>query len=144
VAAALIVGGGGAAFAYWTSSGSGTGTATTGTSETFVVTSEAPVGDPLVPGGPVQTVAFTVANESEASLQLNSVVVTVGNEDGSEWVTVPGCSELDYVVGTPVVDYGPIDGPGEVTGSVTISMVETGAPQDACKLAAVPLYFVAS
>lgn len=143
-AAVVVGGGGGAAFAYWTSSGSGTGTATTGTSTTFTITSAAPTGDPLVPGGASQSVAFTVANPSAATLALSSVVVTVAKSDGTVWDTEPGCSAADYTIGTPAIVYGPVDGLGDVDGTVTVTLVDTGSDQDACQGVTVPLYFVAS
>jgi hypothetical protein len=144
IAAVLVVGGGGAAFAYWSSSGVGTGEATTGTSEAFVVTSEESTDAPLVPGGESQIVAFTVANPSTATLALSSVVVIVADSDGSAWDAVSGCSAADYVVGTPVITYGSVDGGGDVGGTVTVTMIDTSVNQDQCQGVPVPLYFVAS
>jgi len=144
VAAGLVLAGGGVAFAYWTSSGTGEGYATTGESEEFVLTSEDPTGAPLTPGGPSQSVAFTVANESTATLNLANVTVTVANADGSAWTAVAGCSADDYTVGTPTIVYGPIAGGTDVDGTVTVSMANSDSNQDACQNADVPLYFVAS
>ena len=144
VAAALVIGGGGAAFAYWTAQGTGTGTATTGVSTDFTVTSVAPVGDPLVPGGSSQSVTFTVANESTTPQTLTSVTVAVANADGTAWTAVPGCSAADYTIGTPSVVYGEIAGGADVSGTVTIAMNNLGTDQDACQGVTVPLYFVAS
>jgi len=144
IAAALVIGGGGAAFAYWSSSGTGAGSASTGTSDAFTVTSTAPVGDPLVPGGEPQVVTFTVANPSDAALVLSSVVVTVANPDGTAWVSAPGCSAADYVLGTPVIDYGPVAGTSSIDGTASVAMIDTGVNQDACKTVTVPLYFAAS
>jgi len=144
VAGALVVIGGGAAYAYWTSTGVGSGTATTGTSVEFVVASSAATGGPLTPGGPSQTVGFTVANPGTGSQQLSSVVVTVANADGTTWNSVTGCSASDYTIGTPVVSYGEIAPSGITSGTVTITMDDDPVDQDGCKLALVPLYFVAS
>jgi len=144
VAAALVIGGGGAAFAYWTAQGEGTGTATTGVSVEFAVTSLAPVGDPLVPGGSTQSVTFTVANDSTTPQTLTSVTVAVANADGSEWIAVTGCSAADYTLGTPSVVYGEIAGGADVSGTVTIAMNNLGTDQDACQGVTVPLYLVAS
>ena len=144
IAAVLIVGAGGAAFAYWSSSGTGVGSAATGTSAAFTVTSVAPVGDPLVPGGDPQSVTFTVANPSATTLMLSSVVVTVANSDGTDWVAVPGCSAADYVLGTPAVTYGSVAGTSSTDGTVTVTMVDSEFNQDECKSVTVPLYFVAS
>ena len=144
IVAALVVGGGGAAFAYWSSTGSGTGAASSGTSTAFTVTSSAPTGSPLVPDGPAQNVAFSVANPSAGTLDFTSLVVTVANSDGSAWVAVPGCSAADYEVSNIVVTYGSIAGGADVDGTVDIAMIDTELNQDACEGAAVPLRFVAS
>lgn len=143
-AGALVILGGGAAYAYWTSTGIGSGSATTGTSEDFVVSSSAATGGPLTPGGPSQTVGFTVTNPGTGSQNLSLVVVTVGNPDGTAWTLVPGCSATDYTVGTPVISYGEIAPSGLATGTVTITMDDDPVNQDGCKDATVPLYFVAS
>jgi hypothetical protein len=144
IAVAVVVGGGGAAFAYWSSTGTGTGTATTGTSAAFTVTSSAPTGPALVPDGDPQSVAFAVANPSTGTLDLVSVDVTVANADGTEWLAESPCSAADYVVSNILTAYGPIAGGANVAGTLDISLVDTGADQDACKGVIVPLYFVAS
>jgi hypothetical protein len=144
IAVALVVGGGGAAFAYWTANGTGTGSATTGTSTALIVTSSAPTGPALSPGGASQSVEFTVGNPAGGSQTLSAVEVTVAAADGTPWTATPGCSAADYTLGTPVIDYGPIDGGGEVTGTVSITMNDLGTNQDACKGVTVPLYFTAS
>lgn len=144
LAASFLLASAGAAFAYWTSSGSGDGSATTGTSTSFTVTSIPPSGDPLVPGGNSQTVAFTVANPGTATLNLVSVVVSVANADGSAWVAIPGCSADDYMLGSPVIAYGEIAGGDSVGGTVTVTMINTTVDQDGCQGVTVPLHLVAS
>lgn len=138
--------GGGVAYAYWTSTGTGTGSATTGTSTAFVVASSAATGGALTPGGPTDSVAFTVTNPGTGSQNLSSVVVTVADSAGTAWTSVAGCSAADYTVGTPVITggYGQIAPAGVKSGTVTITMNNLGSNQDGCKLATVPLYFVAS
>jgi hypothetical protein len=89
-------------------------------------------------------VAFTVTNPGTGSQNLSSVVVTVAEDDGTAWTAVAGCSSLDYTLGTPAVTYGQIAPAGVVSGTVSITMNNLGTNQDGCKLAAVPLYIVAS
>lgn len=141
--AALALGGG-LAYAYWTSTGSGTGSAATGTSTAFTVTSTPSTDPALTPGGPAQTVPFTVTNPSAGSQNLASVVITVANADGSEWDAVAGCSAADYSVATPEVVYGQIAPGGFVDGTVEVSMNNLGTNQDACKTVVAPLYILAS
>jgi hypothetical protein len=140
----LIVAVGGVAFAYWTSSGTGTGEAQTGTSSALEVEGGETTDAALTPGGPSQSIPFTVTNTSSGTQDFSSVVVTVANADGSAWTAVPGCSAADYSVGTPVVTYGPIDGEGTRSGTVSLSMVNRPVNQDACKTVTVPLRFVVS
>jgi hypothetical protein len=147
VAVAAIVAVGGVAFAYWTSTGTGSGSATTGTSSGFTVTSSAPTGGPLTPGGPAETVGFTVTNPGSGVQNLSSVIVTVANTDGTDWVPTgihAGCSADDYAIATPTVTYGQILGLGNRTGTVVVTMNNLDSNQDACKDVTVPLYIVAS
>jgi hypothetical protein len=80
--AALIVGGSGA-FAFWSSMGAGTGSVSTGTSTPFTVTAGAAAGGALTPGGPAQTVPFTVTNPGTGSQNLAAVTVTVAGPAGT-------------------------------------------------------------
>jgi hypothetical protein len=144
VAAVLVLAGGGAAFAYWTSLGSGVGEATTGTSSPFTVTSLAPTGGPLSPGGPTETVAFTVVNPGSGTQRLTGVAVTVAASDGTAWTLVPGCSAADYTVGTPAITYGDLSTGASVSGTVTVTMNNLTTVQDACKNVVLPLYFLAN
>lgn len=144
VGSAIVVATAGAAYAYWTSTGSGSGTATTGTSTAFTVVTTTHSGGPLTPGGPSETVGFTVTNPGSGSQNLSSVVVTVANTDGTAWTAVTGCSAADYAVATPTVTYGQIAAGANKTGTVVISMNNLGSNQDACKGVSVPLYVTAS
>jgi hypothetical protein len=143
-AAAIVAVGSGMAYAYWTGTGTGAGSASTGSSSGFTVTSTAPVGAPLTPGGTAQTVGFTVANTGTGSQDLSAVVVTIANVNGTTWVAAPGCSAADYAIGTPVIDYGQIVGGGDADGTVTVTMNDLGSNQDGCQGVTAPLYFAAS
>jgi hypothetical protein len=141
---AVVALGAGGAYAYWTSTGSGSGAGSTGTNSPFTVTGGAITGPALTPGGPSQSVAFTVTNPGSGNQYLTSVVATVANASGSAWTAVSGCSSLDYTVGVPAITYGQIAPSGVVNGTVTVSMNNLGTNQDACKTVAYPLYFAAS
>jgi hypothetical protein len=69
---------------------------------------------------------------------------TVASAGGAAWTAVAGCSSLDYTVGTPAITYGQVAPAGVTSGTVTVTMNNLGSNQDGCKLATVPLYFVAS
>ncbi|OUM39949.1 hypothetical protein [Arthrobacter sedimenti] len=142
VTAVLIVGGSGA-FAFWSSMGAGTGAVSTGTSTPFTVTSGLATGGPLTPGGPTQTVPFTVTNPGTGSQNLAGVTVAVAGPAGTTWTEVTGCSASDYTVGTPVVTAGQIASGASVSGTVTVAMNNLSTNQDGCKNVSVPLYFSA-
>lgn len=125
-----------------TSGGESTGTSATGTGIGFVVATSLAEGDPLVPGGPAQIIAFTVTNPGGARQMLTDVSVTIAGIRGEEW-TSGGCTAADYTVGEPVIRNGEIAPAGVVTGSVEITMKNTSANQDACRNVVVPLRFVA-
>jgi hypothetical protein len=143
-ASVVVVGSAGAAFAYWTSTGNGTGSATNGSAANFTITSSAATGGALAPAGPTDTVAFTVTNPGSGTQHLTAVTAGVFASDGTAWTAVTGCSAADYTVGTPVITAGDISAGGTLSGTVTITMVNRAANQNACQGVSVPLYFAAS
>jgi hypothetical protein len=143
---ALVAIGGGAAFAYWTATGTGNTTAKAGSSTAFSVTASITSGADLSPGGPVQTATFEVTNTGSGVQKLRDVHVSIANADGSPWTPVSGCSAEDFTVGVP--DFTPTelakDG-GKTTGTVSLQMKNrVDVNQDGCKGETVPLYFAAS
>lgn len=140
----FVVVGGGAAYAYWSTTGIGVAAAPAGTSTAFTVTSTTATGGPLTPGGPTETIAFTVHNPSTGVQMLNSVAASVAASDGSTWSAVSGCSFADFTVGTPVFTQATISASGSSSGTVTVTMKDTGTVQDGCKNASVPIYFLAN
>ncbi len=144
LATLLTVVGAGSAFAYWTATGTGTGEATTGESTAFVITSETAVGE-ITPGGPGETVDFTVTNPGSGTEYLSNVTVTLADTDGTAWVPATDCLIADYSVSvTTAPVYGEIAAGGSLTGTVTVTLANTAVNQDACQGQVVPLYFVAS
>ncbi len=144
LAAILTLAGTGAAFAYWTASGNGVGEATTGTSTAFTIVGADADGD-LLPGGPGQTVEFTVTNPGDSAQTLNLVTVQLAGAGGAVWTPTDGCLPGDYTAAvTTDPAYGSIAAGGQLTGTVTVTLADTEANQDACKGQVVPLYFTAS
>ena len=140
--AAMLVLGGGAAFAYWSAAGTGDATSTAGTAANFTITSKVSDGD-LTPNGAGRTITFTVTNPGTGVQQLSSVVASVAGEDGAEWAA-KGCSAEDYAVGKPVFEHAEIAPGRSVTGTVTLQMVDRpGVNQDGCKEAKVPVHLEA-
>jgi hypothetical protein len=144
VATVLGLGIAGVAVAYWTSTGQADGTATTGTSEAFTVTPAAAAGE-LAPGGPDQTVAFTVTNPGSKAQYLTSVTVSIENVDGTPWVPAGACDAADYhATITTAPPAGNIGVNAVVNGEATVELDNTAVNQDACQGQTVPLHFVAA
>ena len=140
-----------AGYAYWTTSGSGSGSASVGTDTPWQVVVDPAVGGPLTPGGPTQTVGYTVTNNSTGNQYLAGVTVSVAESDGSVWNPPGNCSAADFSLngepaGTPAVltalsqTFG---GGGSGSSSVSVQMVDRGVDQNDCRLLTVPLRFVA-
>ena len=143
--AALSLGGAGVAFAYWTSTGSGTGEATTGDPATFVVAGQASEDPPLTPGGPSQTVPFTVTNPGPGTLFFGSATVIIADENGAPWEPFGECLAADYTATiTTQPASGQLAAEDAVGGVVTVTMANTLVSQDDCQGQTVPLYFTAS
>ena len=140
---ALVAIGGGAAFAYWTATGTGSDSTEAGDSANFTITSTV-TGEALSPGGPKQLVTFTVTNPGTGVQTLNKVDVRVAEADGTEWTEQPGCSAEDFAIGTSTLQPTSLAANGTATGTVTLQMINRNADQDGCKGASVPLYFSAS
>jgi hypothetical protein len=77
LAAGLVLGGAGAAFAYFSAQGNGSGTGLTGSTTAWTVNSPIPTGGPLYPNVGAETFGFTVTNNSNGSQGLNAVTATV-------------------------------------------------------------------
>ena len=143
--AALLAVGGGAAFAYWSAMGQGDGTAQTGNTTDFTITSTVTSGGPLSPGGPTQTLTFTVTNPGSGVQKLSAVNVTVADAEGTLWDSGSGCSSADFALGTPALTATEIPAGGTASGTVTLQMKDrAGINQNGCKNVTVPLHFVAS
>jgi predicted ribosomally synthesized peptide with SipW-like signal peptide len=148
--AALSLVGAGVAFAYWTSTGTGDGEAQTGTQQaTFTVNVDAAIGDPLVPGGPSQTVSFTVTNSGPETLLLGDVTLSMSTVVAgvvTPWAPA-GCVGIDNytaVITTPIASVNIDGGDTSLAGTATITMLATAFDQSGCQGLDVPLHFVAS
>jgi hypothetical protein len=141
------------AYAYFTSTGTGSGSATVGTSTAWTITNNGTTGPALTPGGLTeQTMAYSVTNPSTGQQNLAKVTVSVANANGSAWDGPGSCSAADFSVNGAAAGatYDDLENAGNlapgavVNNTVTLKMVDTGANQDDCKAASVPLYLAAS
>jgi hypothetical protein len=88
--AALVLAGGGAAYAYFTATGSGTGSATVGTTGTWAITQANSTGT-ISAGSGSSVITFNVENTGKGDQQYATATATV-NSDGSGNITSGGTS----------------------------------------------------
>lgn len=142
VAAAMTLTGAGVAFAYWSSLGAGDGTAVTGTNTEFVVTTDEAVGV-LKPGGVAVVVPVSILNPADVAQTVSEVTVTLADDTGAAWVPAAGCLAADYTAVENVTP-GVVLAGATLEGTISITMADTTADQDACKGESVPLHVVVS
>jgi len=138
VSGAIVLGGAGAALAYFTSTGSGTGNATVGASANWAVATSAPTGGPLYPGTGTDTVAYTVTNTDSGFQELNgtSAVLTTdaagGVFDTTTQAFVDTCQASWFTVTNTSVS-GDVAASADLSSSLTISLNDSGTNQDFCE-----------
>jgi hypothetical protein len=136
VIAVLALAGG--AFAYFTSSGGGTGSATVGTATNFTVTAQAASGS-MYPGGGSSTFSYVVNNPGTGAENLTGTTATVASSGGNivdNGTAVSGCSASWFTASNTAPAGLPQDlagGTSSTSGSVTVTMSDSGTNQDACK-----------
>jgi hypothetical protein len=144
LSAACALGVAGAAFAYFTTSGSGNATATAGSSS--AVSLHGTVSASLYPGT-TSPVSFTIDNPSSGaqrvgSIHLASITVDPAHEACSHAISG---GNPDFTMGDVTVDhtFGPGNGQS-VTPAGTLAMNETGVSQDACQGATLTLHLTSN
>ncbi|MEO7268857.1 MAG: hypothetical protein ABIW49_06595 [Knoellia sp.] len=138
--AAFVLLGGGAAFAYWTNTGSGTGEATTGSNQSLVVNQTSTVSG-LAPGLPAQALSGNFDNPNTSPVYAGTVTATVTGTDKA------GCGPTDYTIGgtAPVNAEVPAGtGVGSWSGLTIAFNNKPAVNQDACKDAVVTIAYAAS
>ena len=132
LAAGITLGGAGAAFAYFTTTGSGNGSTTAGTAS--AVTLHAAIAGNIVPGDGGQLVSFTADNSSATSQKVQTITfVSVTSTDSGcqTFLTAdPGQFTMSAVTSNTVV-------PGNATASAlngtgTLVWTDEAYAQNAC------------
>ena len=165
-AALMLLGTGGVAFAYWTTTGSGTATSTTAASLATLTTTQNGLVTAMAPGGAVQDVNFTINNSAATPQYVTTVAmsftgatyVSAGSSSsvGTTWLNhpaggpAPGCTAADFTLTQPVAG---IDIPSAglaFTQATTprkggrIAMNNLTSNQDDCKGTTIALAFAIS
>lgn len=132
--AALALAGG--AFAYFTSSGSGTGQAAVGQAGAWTVTPGTASGT-MYPGAGSTTIPYTVTNSGSGHQQLNAtttaVVADASGNVKSNGTSVPGCLATWFSTANTAPASADLAAGGTATGSVSVSMSDASANQNACQ-----------
>jgi hypothetical protein len=131
-AVGIVAIGGGAALAYWTTTGSGTGSGTTAGSNGTIVLHGSFTSNTLAPGTSTP-VSFSADNAGASSLQVGTVttVVTASGTCDASWFTVAPVLENQTIAAnsTSVALANP--------GSLVFA--DSASNQDACKNATITL-----
>lgn len=139
VATAMLLVGGGGAYAYWSTTGSGSGKATNGSSNGSLALT-AHLADGLTPGASVP-VTYSATNAGTSSLKVATI-----SQTGS--TNVPGCVFADnFTIEASVVSNTRVLGTPKnqapvavaIAGTSTLMFLDTAENQDACKGAIVTL-----
>jgi len=138
LAGAIVLGGAGAALAYFTSTGNGTGNATVGTAGAWTVATSAPTGGLLYPGTGIDTVAYTVTNSGSGFQNLSGTTAALTTDvnggvfDTTSNAFVDGCKASWFTVSNTTVS-GDVAPSAHLSSSLTITMQDSGTVQDPCK-----------
>jgi hypothetical protein len=161
---ALVIGGGGVAFAYWTSSGTGTGTATTSAGAANLsfgstTTDGTSALSAMYPGDTAQSFQATLTNNATNKAYVSAVkaYLTIDSSHATA-----GCSASDYLLGNATATtLSPAPGDAASATALTWTAQELAASgsdkatgkiqfndkntsQDACKGATVTINYLAS
>jgi len=147
--AAVLLTGGGAAYAYWTAGGSGSGTADTATSSSIEVEQTSNISG-LRPLGDPQPLSGVFNNVNGSPVFVTSVTVSIGSVTKVAGAPAGPCTAADYTLANTVMSVGAEVPAGSGQGSwsgatIAFNNNRGGAPvnQDACKGASVLLSYTA-
>ena len=137
----LLLGGAGAAFAYWTAGGSGTGTAETDTN-TPIVAVQTTVVTGLQPGDSPQTISGNFNNDNDGPVYVATVTASISSVVP---VGAGTCDATDYSLTDAVATVNAQVPAGTGTGAWTGPKIQfnnkAAVNQDGCKGATVNLAY---
>lgn len=130
LSATLLAAGGGAAYAYWSTTGSGTGSAaaSSGTKDVVLHTS---FSADIAPGEE-RVVTYTADNPNTSSTVVGSLAASVATSDPTN------CLASWFVVDAPTGSTAVAAGAkGASLGTGTLTFTDTATNQDSCKSATI-------
>ncbi|HEY2703548.1 MAG TPA: hypothetical protein VGL20_07655 [Candidatus Dormibacteraeota bacterium] len=146
VAAVLAVGGGTAAYAYWTTGGSGSGSAATGTTSNVVVNQTGTAITGMYPGATAALSGDFTNTTNTGSVYITAVTASVHTFSFRSDTNKPACTQADFTI------TGTSNTPGEIAhgssvgawSGLTLTFTDAGTNQDNCKNITVPIDYTAS
>ena len=143
VMAAVVLGTGGAAFAYWTAGGSGTGEATTGT-VTALTAHQTSTVTAMAPGGSAQTLSGDFDNPNTGPVYVATVTASISSVTKAAGAPAGTCDASDYTLSTATMTVGHEVAAGsgvDAWTGATLKFNNKATAQDACKGATVNLAY---
>jgi len=144
VTAALLLTGGGIAFAYWSAGGSGTGSAGTGTTDPITANQTSTVSN-MAPGDSPQTLSGDFTNTNTGPVYVTSVVASISSVDKAVGAPSGTCDATDYTLSNATMSVNAEvpagTGVGAWTGATIQFNDKAATNQDACKGATVNLAY---
>jgi len=143
VTAFLLIGGG-AAYAYWTLSGSGAGTAQTGTVTGTITAVQTSTISNLRPGGTAQTLSGNFTNTDTSPIHVTSVTATIGSVTKAVGAVAGTCDATDYTLSNAVMTVNANVATGTAQGAwtgATLAFNNKATNQDQCQGATVNLAY---
>ena len=139
VAAALVIGASGMAYAYWTQPGAGTGTASMATPLAVVVNQTNTVTG-LYPGGPAQALSGTFDNPNSGPVTVGVVTASV-TTTSAPTTCLPGWYSITGTA-TPATQAVPAGSAQGAWSGLSVTMTNLPAVnQDVCKTATITITY---
>ena len=143
VTAALLLTGGGIAFAYWSAGGAGTGSATTGTNVPITAVQTSTITN-MGPGDSAQTLFGNFNNTNSGPVYVTNVVASISSVTQASGA-VGACDATDYSLANATMgvtaEVAAGSGKGAWTGATIKFNDKVGTLQDGCKGATVNIAY---
>lgn len=127
------------AFAFFSSTGTGSGNASVGSSHSFTVDVSADTTGTLYPGSGSETLTYTVTNPGPGFQNLGATAAVVASAANGDIIPVTGTAtgcKASWFTAVAASDLPLPQNLAETatsTGTVVVTMQDTGSNQDACQ-----------
>jgi hypothetical protein len=147
LAGVAVLGGGIAAYGYWTGiTATGTGSATTGSDTGSLLITQTAVPTNLAPGVAPGAITGTIQDTGSTKTQVVSVTVSIASVTPVVGA-LTACTAADYILASPVMPVNLELVPNAAAtpfSGATLGFNDTGADQDGCQGAVVNLAYASS